>query len=233
MPISHSAKGVDPDGGNVPIQIDRWPDTCPVCHRNIAPEPLSNGAASAIKKCATVVHVCTALECRAVFLSYYNFVGTNAGNQHVARLTGLAPLTAKIPDYHPLLCATSPSFIEIMKQCASSEALGLQQLTGMGFRKALEFLVKDHARSENPTVAEDIAKLPLQKVIATYIPDENVRQCAKRAAWLGNDETHYVRLWSDRDVSDLKRLIDLTAHWITSALLTRQFLAEMPEGQKP
>lgn len=42
--------------------------------------------------------------------------------------------------------------------------------------------------------------------------------------WLGNDETHYVRKWEASDISDLKMLIDLTAHWMTSELLTERYL---------
>lgn len=32
--------------------------------------------------------------------------------------------------------------------------------------------------------------------------------------WLGNDETHYVRRWEEKDLSDLKRLISMTVSWI-------------------
>jgi hypothetical protein len=54
-----------------------------------------------------------------------------------------------------------------------------------------------------------------------------VKACAKRAAWLGNDETHYVRKWTDKDVRDLKILITLTINWINNVLLTRKYTAEM------
>lgn len=37
---------------------------------------------------------------------------------------------------------------------------------------------------------------------------------ANRATWLGNDETHYVRLYNDRDVTHLMALIKVTIHWI-------------------
>ncbi len=51
------------------------------------------------------------------------------------------------------------------------------------------------------------------------------------AAWLGNDETHYERRWVDKDVEDLRRLIDITCHWIEMNVLTAQYRQEMkPEG---
>jgi len=54
-----------------------------------------------------------------------------------------------------------------------------------------------------------------------------VKDCVERAVWLGNDETHYVRKWEASDISDLKMLIDLTAHWMTSELLTERYLKDM------
>jgi hypothetical protein len=55
---------------------------------------------------------------------------------------------------------------------------------------------------------------------------------AKRAVWLGNDETHYERLWEGKTIEDLKRLIDLTVHWIAMEIDTEDALKEMPEGKK-
>jgi hypothetical protein len=54
-----------------------------------------------------------------------------------------------------------------------------------------------------------------------------VKECAKRAAWLGNDETHYTRKWETKDVSDLKLLVKLTVNWIDNVLLTEKYIAEM------
>ena len=50
---------------------------------------------------------------------------------------------------------------------------------------------------------------------------------AKGAIWLGNDETHYERKWVDKDIDDLKTLIDLTLHWINYETLTEQYKESM------
>ena len=52
-------------------------------------------------------------------------------------------------------------------------------------------------------------------------------EVAKRAVWLGNDETHYVRVWADKDVNNLKHLIDLTIRWIENEIETERVLQEM------
>ncbi|MGO9290312.1 MAG: hypothetical protein ACLQIJ_16385 [Polyangia bacterium] len=41
-------------------------------------------------------------------------------------------------------------------------------------------------------------------------------------------QVHYERRWVDKDITDLKRLITLSANWIENALLTRKYVAEMP-----
>ena len=43
------------------------------------------------------------------------------------------------------------------------------------------------------------------QVISRYIDDSNIKNVAKRAVWLGNDETHYIRKWEDKDLSFLKK----------------------------
>ena len=58
--------------------------------------------------------------------------------------------------------------------------------------------------------------------------DTSVELCASRATWLGNDETHYIKKWPDKDLSDLKKLIDLTLHWISADILTRELELSMP-----
>jgi hypothetical protein len=52
---------------------------------------------------------------------------------------------------------------------------------------------------------------------------------AKRAVWIGNDETHYIKKWNNKDLTDLKILIDLTLHWIEMESLTETYYVEMPE----
>ena len=48
--------------------------------------------------------------------------------------------------------------------------------------------------------------------------------------WLGNDETHYVRKWEEKDIRDLKILIRLTESWIQNSILTDKYLREMGGG---
>jgi hypothetical protein len=97
-------------------------------------------------------------------------------------------------------------------------------------RKALEFLVKDFASYAEPEKKHEILKKPLAKCIGDHIDENRVREVAERATWLGNDETHYVRKWEDKDINDLKVLIRLTVNGIENILLAKKYVAEMPKS---
>ena len=141
----------------------------------------------------------------------------------------MAPRATAVPD---VVAKISPSFVQISGQVNYADAAQLDQLVGIGLRKALEFLVKDYAVHKNPSGAEAIQESMLGSCIDKSVDDGNVKSCAKRAAWLGNDETHYLRKWDDKDIRDLKLLVKLTVNWIENVLLTEQYEKEMSEGKK-
>jgi hypothetical protein len=109
----------------------------------------------------------------------------------------------------------------------AAEAFGLDQIVGIGLRKALEFLIKDFAIKQNPESGLEIKRMFLANVIKTYVEDQNLKLVAERAVWLGNDETHYERVWDEKDLNDLKRLIHLSVNWIDNVLTTQAYVEEM------
>lgn len=121
--------------------------------------------------------------------------------------------------------ASSPSFVTIYNQSAQAEASGLLEVAGPGYRKALEFLVKDYLTALEPEedAKNAIAKSTLHACIEK-IEDKRVKAAAGAAKLVGNDETHYVRKQEDQDINDLKRFIDITIHWLQLELETRALL---------
>lgn len=81
---------------------------------------------------------------------------------------------------------------------------------------------------ERPADAEAIKRTLLGPLIKDRVNDANVKRCAERAVWLGNDETHYERKWQGKDIGDLKKLIVLTVNWVHNSLLTDALVAGMP-----
>jgi hypothetical protein len=122
----------------------------------------------------------------------------------------------------------SPKFCEIYDQAHKAEGFSLLQVCGVGYRKALEFLIKDYLIKKHPEDEAAIKAKPLGRCIDDDVEDPKTKAVAKRATWLGNDETHYQRLWIDKDLSDLKTLITLVLYWIEAEHLTEEALTSMP-----
>ena len=127
----------------------------------------------------------------------------------------------------------SPSFCQIFNEAAEAQTRGLGQICGCGYRKALEFLVKDFSIHRNAEKDNEIKAAPVGEVIKCYVENQRIKEVARRATWIGNDETHYVRRWGDRDIKDLTLLIELTVSWIRTELLTEKIIEEMPDPSAP
>lgn len=82
----------------------------------------------------------------------------------------------------------------------------------MGYRKSLEFLIKDYAIAFHPDKETDIVKSQLSPCINEYIDNKRIKSLATASAWIGNDETHYTRKHEDYNVEHLKLLFHQQFH---------------------
>lgn len=108
----------------------------------------------------------------------------------------------------------SPQFVKIYNQALEAESRQLDEIAGIGYRKALEFLVKDYCKHMHPEKGTEIERLPLGKCISDYIENRSITTLASRAVWIGNDETHYTRKLEGRDISDMKTFIRALVHYV-------------------
>lgn len=99
-------------------------------------------------------------------------------------------------------------FIKTYLQSLVAESQGLDEIAGMGYRKAIEYLVKDWAIHKFPTDKDKIQKLWLSDIIKNYFNDD-LKEILDRATWLGNDQSHYNKLFEEFNIVHLKELIDL------------------------
>lgn len=208
------------------IILENLPDECPFCHRAIVPE-IYRGYIHDIhleNRTAEVFFSCSSNKCLHAFVGYfeeqsdnlYTFLGTTKG-------------THREVDFDEIIESISPNFKVIYNEAFVAEQENLLQICGVGYRKALEFLIKDYTILMNADEDEEIKKMALGNCIKTFVDNDKIKKVAKRAVWLGNDETHYVRKWEGKDLQDLKKLIDLTVHWIEMEKLTESFEEEMPD----
>jgi hypothetical protein len=122
------------------------------------------------------------------------------------------------PRFPNEIVAVSPLFCDIYDQASQAEAYQLHHIAGIGYGKAVEFLVKDYAKTRSPLRSSDIESMPLAKCIRTFLLDPNVRESSSMAAWLRNDEAHYARRIEGRDARDLKKLISLAVASIVAEM---------------
>jgi hypothetical protein len=222
--------------------VKRYPDRCPLCSHGI--EPKGHGFHWIGRPPDEPYHLehvfqCPRADCGRLFIARYapdwsKFAGGNhpqnraQANPVELKPIALLPRIPAPPTVPSELRELSPMFAAVVIQASAAEDYGLLDVAGMGFRKALEFLVKDFCISKRPDAADAIKATMLGPCISTYIEDANIKACAARATWLGNDESHYERRWVDKDLSDLKALLALTMGWVRSHILTAKYLAEMP-----
>lgn len=209
---------VYPDGQ---AAINGLPNECPHCHRSVIPNPLFGYSFGYM---AEVFMFCPNNDCERSFIGFYSeqggfwvFDGGTSEGSIIGR------------EFTKIIQDISPNFITIYNESFAAEQKNLFEICGIGYRKALEFLIKDYAIQNDESKKDKIKKEYLGKCIEVYIKDSKIKSVAKRAAWLGNDQTHYVRKWEGKNLNDLKKLIDLTLHWMEYEELTKSFEEEMPE----
>lgn len=204
------------------------PDACPICHTSLVPSFVEKRIISAHKHHGLVVEAvyqCPSNTCSRLFIATYcTPAEPPLGHKPELRIKRLQPQTFKKPEVPHEISRISPRYLELLSQSAHAEALGLSEVAGMGYRKALEFLVKDYATYKWPDKSDDIKSQSLTRVINNYLDTPKIKQCAERAAWLGNDESHYVRKHDSHDLKDLKNLLELTKSWVLHEIQTDNYL---------
>jgi len=224
----YAGKGVN----SVNINIDSVPDRCPVCHKYCDPRHHNAWLAN---KSLQQVFGCTNNDCQSLFIAYYEYPGDERTEpqRRTYLFKTVAPISFEERKFPKIINKISPQFSKIYNEAKEAEDIDLENICGAGYRKAIEFLIKDYLINVKKQSKEEIKKKFLGRCIEELIENENIKKCAIRAVWIGNDETHYIRKWEDKDLQDLKDLIDVTLNWIEMEYKTERWEIDMPEkGQK-
>lgn len=208
------------------VEVDKFPDHCPICNCHVHPFFV---AAHQVDVLLQVVYQCVRTECGKLFISEYSLHGFNGVYREYTYSGRSIPVIFKATEFSEGINDLSPNFVNIYNQAEEAESRGLTEICGVGYRKSLEFLVKDYLISLNPAEADNIKSKPLGNCIQD-IQNADIKFCAQRATWLGNDETHYIRKWETKDLTDLKTLIELMLNWLKNEMLMKKYREEMAEG---
>lgn len=193
---------------------------CPLCFTQIEIQPLKgvywskNNNLQIFLKCK---------KCNNCFIGYTNY----NSKDNIFHIASVSKGNHKTREFPPEVNEVSNKFVQIYCEAEFAEQENLKEICGVGYRKSIEFLIKDYLLKKFPDKAEEIKGKSLSNCISEMIDNQKIKDIAQRAAWLGNDETHYFRKWEDRDLTDLKRLIDITVYFISMDLEADKYMNEM------
>lgn len=193
---------------------------CPICKHAILPDYVTSTLNT--EETACVLSYCRA--CQNTFITNYkvrkNGRSTSSADRYDSEIIESLPNRFQQENFDEKIVSLSPQFVKIYNQALEAETQCLDEIAGIGYRKSLEFLVKDFAIHEHPDNIDDIKTIRLAKCIEKYIDDQRIATLAEKSAWIGNDETHYVRKQEDRDISDMKKFIKAMLYFIGMVLTT-------------
>lgn len=211
---AYNLNNVDPVAPNA-IKIAHYADTCPICKKGQEPRYIT--AYIVPSGNLEVVFKCVLQRCGKLFISryykssnYYSFQ-SSLPNGFIRNETSEE------------IKSISEKYEEIFNQALQCEQLGLYEIAGMGYRKALEFVIKDYLITFKKLDAAEISKQLLGATIKN-IENKDIKELAEKTAWLGNDEAHYERRHAEMDINDLKALLSMTVDWITYEIKRKNLL---------
>lgn len=198
------AKYDNQDNAKVNVTVT---DICPNCGRGI--EPVLKDSSFYKDKNSHILFLtlfCNSCKYAWVDSYDYNYGETCSRNVHYYK---------ELPSEFPKeISELSPQGVKTYIQSLQAEVDGYDTLVGIGLRKSLEFIIKDFLIYKFPEKADEIKGKLLGSVIKDYIDDQILQKLAQATAWIGNDETHYVRKHTGNDLQDLKKFLNATIRFI-------------------
>lgn len=215
MPLEIIQFKINDTGSLVSFKVDVV-SKCPHCFESIKPHLIyKTNHDNRLKSPLAILFQCPA--CQKYFVNSYKPLDTVSSSVYLSQ--PILYTYKQLVDYDlpNELEDISKAFKEIYVQALTAESEGLSQITGLGYRKSIEFLLKDFLIHYQKEDAEKVSKMPLSQAI-DKLQSQKIKDLAKASIWLGNDETHYVKKYEDKDVTDMKRFIRSLAYFISSEL---------------
>lgn len=193
------------------------PNICPICKQS-GDHTAHSGLVNRTCRLLSLTLECTL--CYELFFSKYLIVEERSaiGSPGVPAVTELLATYPAIKQENELpeeMEIFFPEFSKIYDQALAAQSAQLDLITGMAFRKSLEFLVKTYLIQKLPMEEERIRNEFLGASIKR-IDYPLIQRLATAATWLGNDESHFTKKHLDYNVADIKRFILALCHLIVA-----------------
>lgn len=197
------------------------PSECPLCKHKIKPDKLFDQTFQTEDRSYRLAFLYLCHHCYQVYTALHQCTLSSASNMHTfkSKMLYIGPSRFTPYEFEEPIRQLSPQFDKIYNQALAAENYDLDEIAGIGYRKALEFLVKDFCIHLHPSEDETIKAKPLSRCINEYIDNQQIKNLAERATWIGNDETHYVRKIENRDITDMKNFIRAMVYFVGMVLI--------------
>lgn len=212
------------DGTNIHTVNIKFPVECGSCHTNTEPEFLAGAFFKEDNQSLLMeaVFQCKNAQCNSLIIGYYRRKNTIVP----FKLDRVVPFHLEEVLFSPEIMQISPQFVKFYNQLLRAEHKGLDLILGIGFRTALEILIKDYLVHLEPSNKDRISKRSLYCSL-NKIDNRSVKGISRRATWLSEEEVFYSKDWSKKEVDDLKKMIDLISTFITMNIKLKNQLDKM------
>lgn len=188
------------------------PGVCPYCEINCDARNIMQYSYdySSNNRIIFLILQCTA--CNKLFTATYNIKNNSS------ELWGVLPKDIQVFNDDNIE-QISPRFIEMYNQALFAKENGHLNLAAIGYRTALEILVKDYAINELQKPSGEVVNKKLFDVISEYLPAHTLVSTADVIRILGNDHTHYERKYPKLDFDLLEQYMNIFISLVKTQLL--------------
>lgn len=174
---------------------------------------------------ADVIVFTTCIFCNCVTEHYFQSIENDSPFGELKNIKSIPGNVVELKLLSKNISSKFQRFTYIYNQAIKAENMDLDELAGMGYRKALEILVTDFliqypiegVEKEWLTAASTNLSNKISK-----ISNPRLQKVAKAITWLGNDETHYSRLHPEYDIDSMKMFIQLLLSEVENEMIFQE-----------
>lgn len=180
------------------------PKICPHCHKEMVPTIVTQSEVQNYNQNKVFAILVRCNICSSFYAVEYIYSNPRQNPKQILVPYYYSPtVDLDIPDN---IKEISEDFEEIYTQSETAYQLNLNQIAGMGYRKSIEFLVKDFLIFLKPDDADRILNLTINKAIAE-IDNQKLQNLARMTNYLANDQVHIKTLHPTKDIDDLREFL--------------------------
>lgn len=188
---------------------------CPHCNKEIAPYVISTSEADLETRTFAVMAQCP--YCSRYFTMAYKLPFGTKVPEPIIYKHSIKKREKELPKE---LSEISPRFVKIYNEALIAEENDLSELVGVGFKKAIEFLIRDYLIKFKKENEKEVLEQPLKDIMGK-ISDHRVTQLTATYKWL-NSCNFCNRTFDEKDVQEMKKFINVISEYIIYNVLLKK-----------